>query len=247
MPAVFAANLPFMPARGRGVAGVRCGFGPFRDDRGSERPWRRGAAAHAAGVGTEDQWYEYDGRYLVGGFQRGTLSGSDPNFSGITTVNQNQDWIYESVLVVLENTWPHSICAANRKIEGVPMKRVHFLIVFLIVVIASCRSTRSPESLSEEQRSEVNSFTQGFRELCNDRADVISQLRIESAPSDAYYQALGKSNALGWREKDLSLKAFQISQFLPNAEARVLADRLRNECYVDMSANKILKTLMSEN
>jgi hypothetical protein len=162
-------------------------------------------------------------------------------------VNQNQDWIYESVLVVLENTWPHSIRAANQKIEGVPMKRVHFLIVFLIVVIASCRSTRSPESLSEEQRSEVNAFTQGFRDLCNDRADVISQLRIESAPSDAYYQALGKSNALGWREKDLSHKAIQISQFLPNAEARELADKLTKECYVDMSANKILKTLMSEN
>ena len=163
-------------------------------------------------------------------------------------MNQNQDWIYESVLVVLKNTWPHSIRGANRKIEGVPMKRVHFLIVFLIVVIASsCRSIRSPESSSEEQRSEVNSFTQGFRELCNDRADVISQLRIESAPSDGYYEALGKSSALGWRAKDLNLKAFQISQFLPNAEARVLADRLRNECYVDMSANKILKTLMSEN
>ena len=133
-------------------------------------------------------------------------------------------------------------------IKDVPMKRIEFLIVFLIVVIASsCRSTRLPVSLSEEQRSEVNAFTQGFRDLCNDRADVISKLRIESAPSDAYYKALGKSSALGWREKDLSLKAIQISQFLPNAEARVLADRLRNECYVDMSANKILKTLMSEN
>jgi hypothetical protein len=128
------------------------------------------------------------------------------------------------------------------------MKRVDFLSFFLIVVIASgCRSTRLPVSLSEEQRSEVTAFTQGFRDLCNDQADVISQLRIESAPSDAYYEALGKSSALGLRAEDLNLKAFQISQFLPNAEARVLADRLRNECYVDMSANKILKTLMSEN
>lgn len=132
--------------------------------------------------------------------------------------------------------------------KDVPMKRIKFLMVFLIVVIAyGCRSTRLPVSLSEEQRSEVNAFEQSFRDLCNDRGDVISQLRIESAPSDAYYKALGKSYALGLREEDLSLKAFQISQFLPNAEARVLADRLRNECYVDVSANEILKTLMSEN
>ena len=133
-------------------------------------------------------------------------------------------------------------------IQYVPMKRIKFLIVFLMVVIASsCRSTRSPESLSEEQRSEVNAFTQGFRELCNDSGEVVSQLRIESAPSVKYYEALAKDCALGLRAEDLNLKAFRISQFLPNAEARILADRLRNECYVDMSANKILKTLMSEN
>ncbi len=76
----------------RRVAGVRCGFGPFRDDRRSERQWRRDAVAHAAGVGTEDHWCECDGLYQVGEFQRGTLSGSYPNFSGITRVNQNQDW-----------------------------------------------------------------------------------------------------------------------------------------------------------
>ena len=128
------------------------------------------------------------------------------------------------------------------------MKRVDFLSFFLIVVIASgCRSTRLPVSLSEEQRSEVNAFTQGFRDLCNDQADVISQLRIESAPSDAYYEAAAKDSALGWRAKDLNLKAHRISQFSSNDAACVLADRLRNECYVDMSANKILKTLMSEN
>lgn len=128
------------------------------------------------------------------------------------------------------------------------MKRVHFLFLFFIFAVASsCRSTRLPESLSEEQRSEVTVFEQSFRDLCSGRRDVIAQLRIESAPSDAYYKALAKDCALGLREEDLSLKAFQISQFLPNAEARVLADRLRNECYVDMSANEILKTLMSEN
>jgi hypothetical protein len=82
MPAVFAANLPFMLVGGRGVAGMRCGFGPFRDDRSSERPWRRGAAAHAAGVGTADQWYEYDGLYQVGEFRRGTVSGSDRELLG---------------------------------------------------------------------------------------------------------------------------------------------------------------------
>jgi hypothetical protein len=97
MPAVFAANLPFMLVGEPRVAGMRCGFGPFRDDPSSERPWRRGAAAHAAGVGTEDQWCECDGLYLLGGFQRGILSGSDPNFSGITTVARNQDWNHDAM------------------------------------------------------------------------------------------------------------------------------------------------------
>jgi len=47
------------------------------------------------------------------------------------------------------------------------MKRIKFLILFFICVVASsCRSTRLPVGLSEERRSEVNAFTQGFRELC---------------------------------------------------------------------------------
>jgi RHS repeat-associated protein len=69
----------------------------YRYDRISNRQWRRDAAAHAAGVATEDQWYEYDGLYQVGEFQRGTLSGSYPNFSGITPVAQNQDWNYDAL------------------------------------------------------------------------------------------------------------------------------------------------------
>jgi RHS repeat-associated protein len=69
----------------------------YRYDRSSNRQWRRDAAAHAAGVATEDQWYEYDGLYQVGEFQRGTLSGSYPNFSGITPVAQNQDWNYDAM------------------------------------------------------------------------------------------------------------------------------------------------------
>jgi RHS repeat-associated protein len=69
----------------------------YRYDRSSNRQWRRDAAAHAAGVTTEDQWYEYDGLYQVGEFQRGTLSGSYPNFSGITPVAQNQDWNYDAM------------------------------------------------------------------------------------------------------------------------------------------------------
>ena len=100
--------------------------------------------------------------------------------------------------------------------------------------------------LSQEQHSEVNAFTQGFRDLCNDSGEVISQLRTESAPSVKYYEALAKDCALGLRAEDWNFKAFRISQFLSNAAACVLADRLRNECYVDMSANRILKTLTSE-
>ncbi|RFC48334.1 MAG: hypothetical protein DVB22_002914 [Verrucomicrobia bacterium] len=82
MSAVFAANLPFMIVGERWVEGLRCGFGPCRDDRSGNRQWRRDAAAHAAGVTTEDQWYEYDGLYQVGEFQRGTLSGSDRELLG---------------------------------------------------------------------------------------------------------------------------------------------------------------------
>lgn len=127
------------------------------------------------------------------------------------------------------------------------MKRIDFVILFFIFAVASsCRSTRLPVILSREQHSEVNAFTQGFRDLCNDSGEVISQLRTESAPSVKYYEALAKDCALGLRAEDLNLKAFRISQFLSNAAACVLADRLRNECYVDMSANRILKTLTSE-
>ncbi len=104
MSAVFAANLVPGFARERRVAGVRSGVGrmngrlaQYRYDRSSNRQWRRDAAAHAAGVVTEDQWYEYDGLYQVGEFQRGTLSGSYPNFSGIIPVAQNQDWNYDAM------------------------------------------------------------------------------------------------------------------------------------------------------
>jgi RHS repeat-associated protein len=69
----------------------------YRYDRSSNRQWRYDAAAHAAGVATEDQWYEYDGLYQVREFQRGTLAGTYPNFSGITPVGQNQAWNYDAM------------------------------------------------------------------------------------------------------------------------------------------------------
>jgi RHS repeat-associated protein len=104
MSANFAANLLPGLTRERRVAGARWGvgrmngrLGQYRYHRSSNRQWRRDAAAHAAGVATEDQWYEYDGLYQVGEFQRGTLSGSYPNFSGITPVAQNQDWNYDAM------------------------------------------------------------------------------------------------------------------------------------------------------
>ena len=104
MSANFAANLLPGLTRERRVAGARWGvgrmngrLGQYRYHRSSNRQWRRDAAAHAAGVTTEDQWYEYDGLYQVGEFQRGTLSGSYPNFSGITPVAQNQDWNYDAM------------------------------------------------------------------------------------------------------------------------------------------------------
>ena len=69
----------------------------YRYDRSSNRQWRYDAAAHAAGVTTEDQWYEYDGLYQVREFQRGTLGGTYPAFSGITPVSKNQDWTYDAM------------------------------------------------------------------------------------------------------------------------------------------------------
>jgi RHS repeat-associated protein len=69
----------------------------YRYDRSSNRQWRYDAAAHAAGVTSEDQWYEYDGLYQVREFQRGTLAGTYPSFSGITPVSQNQDWTYDAM------------------------------------------------------------------------------------------------------------------------------------------------------
>ena len=69
----------------------------YRYDRSSNRQWRRDAAAHAAGVVTEDQWYEYDGLYQVAEFQRGTLSRSYPNFLDITPLARNQDWNYDAM------------------------------------------------------------------------------------------------------------------------------------------------------
>jgi hypothetical protein len=89
MSVVFAANLLPGLTRERWDAGLRCGFGQtngqfgaFRDGRSSIRQWRRDAAAHAAGVGTEDQWCECDGLYLLGEFLRGTVSGSDRELLG---------------------------------------------------------------------------------------------------------------------------------------------------------------------
>jgi hypothetical protein len=104
MNADLAANLVPGLARERRVAGVCCGFGRMNRrlaqcgyDCSSNRQWRRDAAAHAAGVGTEDRWCEYDGLYQVGEFQRGTLYVSCPSFTGITPVAQNQDWNYDAM------------------------------------------------------------------------------------------------------------------------------------------------------
>ena len=69
----------------------------YRYDRSSNRQWRYDAAAHAAGVTTEDQWYEYDGLYQVRGFQRGTLVGTYPNFSSLSPVAQNESWNYDDM------------------------------------------------------------------------------------------------------------------------------------------------------
>jgi len=66
-------------------------------DRSSNRQWRFDAAAHAASVTTEDQWYNYDGLYEIRSFQRGALTGTYPNFSGINPVSENQNWNYDAM------------------------------------------------------------------------------------------------------------------------------------------------------
>ncbi len=79
------------------LSGTALVKGQYRYDRGSNRQWRYDAAAQAAGVTTEDQWYEYDGLYQVSGFQRGTLVGTFPGFSGLTPVAQNEAWTYDAL------------------------------------------------------------------------------------------------------------------------------------------------------
>jgi RHS repeat-associated protein len=58
--------------------------------------WRRDGEAHAQGVDTEDNDYGYDGLYQVKERQRGDLTGTAPDYTGITNLQQEEDWTYDA-------------------------------------------------------------------------------------------------------------------------------------------------------
>jgi RHS repeat-associated protein len=57
--------------------------------------WRRDDEAHNQSVATEDHFYWYDGLYQVKEHQRGDLTGTFPNYTGITNLQQDEDWTYD--------------------------------------------------------------------------------------------------------------------------------------------------------
>jgi len=58
--------------------------------------WRRDEQAHAQGVNKEDNYYWYDGLYQVKERQRGNLTGTAPNYTGIGNLQQKEDWTYDA-------------------------------------------------------------------------------------------------------------------------------------------------------
>jgi RHS repeat-associated protein len=58
--------------------------------------WRRDDQAQAQGVSTEDNHYSYDGLYQVKERQRGNLTGTPPNYTGIDNLQQKEDWTYDA-------------------------------------------------------------------------------------------------------------------------------------------------------
>jgi RHS repeat-associated protein len=58
--------------------------------------WRRDGEAHAHGVDTEDNSYGYDELYQVKERQRGSLTGTAPDYTGITNLQQEEDWTYDA-------------------------------------------------------------------------------------------------------------------------------------------------------
>lgn len=120
------------------------------------------------------------------------------------------------------------------------------VLIFAAAIFASCSDPNLPNNISRNQTSDVSIFRQKFRNLCNDRRDVVSQLRIASPHSDAYFNALAKASAFESRLQELDIQAYQISRSISKAAARELADKLRNECYIDKSTEEILQILESE-
>lgn len=60
--------------------------------------WRRDEEAHAQSpeVDTEDNYYWYDGLQQVKERQRGNLTGTAPDYTGIDNLQQEEDWTYDA-------------------------------------------------------------------------------------------------------------------------------------------------------
>jgi RHS repeat-associated protein len=60
--------------------------------------WRRDDEAHAQSpeVDTEDNYYGYDGLQQIKERQRGNLTGTAPDYTGIDNLQQEEDWSYDA-------------------------------------------------------------------------------------------------------------------------------------------------------
>jgi len=60
--------------------------------------WRRNDEAHAQtpSVDTEDNYYGYDGIYQVKQRQRGDLTGTAPDYTGVANLQQEEDWTHDA-------------------------------------------------------------------------------------------------------------------------------------------------------
>ena len=74
-------------------------------NRASNRQWRRNRLAHDSGgseANRHDNFYWYDGLHQVVQRQVGNLTGTAPNYTGIDTRQQNEDWCYDAI-----GNWNH--------------------------------------------------------------------------------------------------------------------------------------------
>lgn len=59
--------------------------------------WRQDDKAQSLGVTTQDNYYWYDGLYQVQQHERGALTGTYPDYTGISSAVQNEQWGYDAI------------------------------------------------------------------------------------------------------------------------------------------------------